>query len=385
MGSDTDGGGRGALCRLVVGMRADTGVLDGTVAAVRDRLPLIAALPAQEVRRHVAALLDAVIDAFAGRTGLDAAAAAAAERLAFDRAVQGVPLVTLLDGVQAGRAYATARLIESARVADLSDVALDALVEIDGYVHELRNRLIDAYRATEADLARSGYDVRVRALRELLHGDPVASVTDAGLDKTRRYHCVVANVTESRQVVPVEAALTASDGIAGIVDGYLCCVTSRLPEPARLTDILLVTSPAAGLDDIAECYRACRTALDAGRRRGLRGPHRLTALAAAVATDSQPRLGRLLAEEYLAPLDPADPFHRLLVETAAVYLDRGRRVAATAAALHVHTNTIKHRLRRFAELTGFDPAPAAGDAPAHDLRWSWSCHVWITGLDSGPT
>jgi PucR family transcriptional regulator, purine catabolism regulatory protein len=43
-----------------------------------------------------------------------------------------------------------------------------------------------------------------------------------------------------------------------------------------------------------------------------------------------------------------------LVETVATFLDEGARWRSTAARLHVHTNTLRYRLRRVEELTGRD-------------------------------
>ncbi|WP_341538463.1 helix-turn-helix domain-containing protein [Streptacidiphilus pinicola] len=37
-------------------------------------------------------------------------------------------------------------------------------------------------------------------------------------------------------------------------------------------------------------------------------------------------------------------------------MERDRRTEAAAHALHIHPNTLAYRLRRFAELTGRDPA-----------------------------
>ncbi|WP_131762683.1 helix-turn-helix domain-containing protein, partial [Actinomadura fibrosa] len=84
-------------------------------------------------------------------------------------------------------------------------------------------------------------------------------------------------------------------------------------------------------------------------------------------------LGRLLADGLLGGLDPADPFHRELAGTALAHLDHGGRVAATAAALHVHANTVKYRARRFQELTGrplLDPSGGAAVARAAHLWWA---------------
>jgi len=47
-----------------------------------------------------------------------------------------------------------------------------------------------------------------------------------------------------------------------------------------------------------------------------------------------------------------------LVETLASYLESGRSLEAAARALFVHPNTVRYRLRRIAQLSGWDPTDA---------------------------
>ena len=382
MGDSAD---RPVLRGLIERLRADPGTVDGAVAAVRRQSPLVGRLPEAQVRHHVAALLDVVAAAFS-KGALDGAApedgelgesVAVAERLAFDRAIQGVPLAALLDGFQAGRVYALSRLIEEARTAHATDELFDALGELDAYSHELRNRLIDAYRSREAELDRSGYAARVRALRDLLHGDPAAAPPEALLSPGRRYHCLIADITDPQRAVPAEAVLASGGGVSGFVDGRLCGVSPGLPALERVADLLVVATPAVPIAELADAYRAATAAMAAARAEGLRGLHTVTSLAIPAAVHAQPHLGAYLAMELLARLDAKDAFHRLLAQTALAYLAHGRRTDATAASLHVHPNTVKHRLRRFAALTDFDETPESFDTLEHTVRWWWALRAWL--------
>jgi hypothetical protein len=372
-----DPAGRAALEGLVSRMRADPAVLAGVVAAARAKSPPVAALPLREVRRHIAALLGCVADAFTAASGLGESVAAA-ESLAHERAVQGVPLAALLDGFQAGRVHVLLKLTELARAAAVpAETLIDALVELDSYTNELQNRIIHAYRAAELSFARTGDAVRAAALRDLLHGDNVARPADVGLDDSRRYHCLIADVTDPRQAPRIEAALAPAGGMAGFVDGYLCCLATRLPPAGKIVDIAVVASPPALPGELAMSYRVCAAALASARLRGLRGLHLVTELATVVAMDAYPQLAAMLAGQFLAGLDAAKEYHRLLARTAASYLDHGCHADATAAALHVHPNTVKHRLRRFAELTGFDVAGRPGGSPAQTWQWWWALDGWL--------
>ncbi len=45
-----------------------------------------------------------------------------------------------------------------------------------------------------------------------------------------------------------------------------------------------------------------------------------------------------------------------LLDTLTTYLEQGSSLEATARMLFVHPNTVRYRLRRVAELTGYTPS-----------------------------
>jgi sugar diacid utilization regulator len=184
-------------------------------------------------------------------------------------------------------------------------------------------------------------------------------------------------VTDPTQLRRVETIMTPAEGVSGLVDGYLCGVTATLPSERAVLDALVVAAPATPPDKLAEQYRLCAAALAVARTRGLRGIRPLTELAVGVALDAHPRLGGMLAAERCGKLDPEDEFHRLLAGTAVTYLEHGSRVDLAAVALHVHPNTVKHRLRRLGELTTFDTPPPAEDTLTHTLAWWWALRTWL--------
>jgi hypothetical protein len=374
-----DRAGRAALEDLIGQMRRDPGLLDAVVRAAREKSVPVAALPVAEVRRHIAALLESVADAFAESKGLGEGVEVA-DSLAFERVLQGVPLAALLDGFQAGRAAVFRTLTEQAlRSAVAPETLIESLVELDSYTTELQNRIIHTYKSAELSLVTTGYAVRVQALRGLLHGDRAADAADAGLDESKRYHCLIADVTDPRQASRIEAVL---GGTAGFVDGHLCCLAPRLPPAEKLAEklaeVTVVASAAQPPRQLAAAYRVCRAALASARQRGLHGLHQVTELAALIAVDAYPQLGAMLADRFLAGLDPAKDFHRLLARTALAYLDHGCHADATAAALHIHPNTVKHRLRRFGELTGF---AGPGEPVTAAMRWWWALDAWLHERD----
>lgn len=64
---------------------------------------------------------------------------------------------------------------------------------------------------------------------------------------------------------------------------------------------------------------------------------------------------RTLVEQAFAPLRDAGGS---LLETLAAHVEHGRSLEAAARVLYVHPNTVRYRLRKVAEVTGWDPLDA---------------------------
>ncbi|SNS54122.1 helix-turn-helix domain-containing protein [Actinomadura mexicana] len=367
--------------RLLIEHTDDPVLLEATVRAARGRSELVAALPEEETRRHTRALVHGVLAALEdGRPSEEVLAAA--ERLGSDRARQGVPVAAFLDGFQAGRAHLVRALVADGRRMGVPDAALlDGVTRIDEITTALVRRMVHAHRVAELEMARTVREGRLQMLRQLLHGESVPVL--APLDPRAAYHCVVSDVSDPAVAGRLESALTAAGpGLCGLVDGRLAALVARLPGPrapvAGPPGPLLVAAPPARPGEIAPMYALGRRALRAGAAAGLTGMRELADLALLTATEAEPELGGLLAGTLLPGLDPGEPFHRDLAETALAYLDHGGRIEPTAAALHVHGNTVKYRIRRFQELAGRPLlAPGAGAAVSRSANWWWALHRWL--------
>lgn len=61
---------------------------------------------------------------------------------------------------------------------------------------------------------------------------------------------------------------------------------------------------------------------------------------------------RQLASDVYGPLAAGD---RVLLDTVSTYLDTGGSIEATAREMFIHPNTVRYRLRRAADVTGYSP------------------------------
>ncbi|EOM74775.1 PucR family transcriptional regulator [Rhodococcus rhodnii] len=73
----------------------------------------------------------------------------------------------------------------------------------------------------------------------------------------------------------------------------------------------------------------------------------------------RPGDGRRQLAQLLSPLDKSPD----LIRTLEVHISHDLNRQRTARQLHVHANTVDYRLKRIAELTGFDPTRASGLRP----------------------
>ncbi|TDC73379.1 PucR family transcriptional regulator [Micromonospora sp. KC606] len=373
----------GALLR---GLVADAATIEEVVGAARANSPEVARLPPAEVRRQVTILLDCGLTALEERVDPSEQDFAEARRLGADRAAQGISVAGLLRGVQAGRDRAVELVVRHGRTAGIPDeVLLEGLLTIGRYAAALERAVVDGHRHAERDLARAGQEPRTRLIRRLLLGGPVTPTTEElirfGLRAEGSYHCLVADGDDPVRAHALARRLARHGAVVGTVEDRLAGLAPRLPPADRLDPaVLLVAAPAGPLDRAPQMYGLCLAALRVAARQGRHGLLDVTELAGETALAAQSALAELLGATLLAALDPADGFHRELAATALTWLDHGQRLDQAAAALHVHPNTVRYRLRRLRELTGFPPTPTgegAGSWPVLEiLRWWWALRSW---------
>ena len=128
-------------------------------------------------------------------------------------------------------------------------------------------------------------------------------------------------------------------GIAASAPAARPGLTVGIAPPTRLESL-----PGA----FAQASRALQTALAFGQE----GVFSLADLSIRPAILADDALGDAFAARLLEPLEPLGRLGAELAGTLRVFLEEGMRIEETARALHVHPNTLRHRLRRFEEATG---------------------------------
>lgn len=132
-----------------------------------------------------------------------------------------------------------------------------------------------------------------------------------------------------------------------------------------------VAAPCA-LGDVASALPAAVAALDLSRRRGAPATHRdLVSFDGLLDQQPSSRL-RPFAETLLVPLAEHDRDHgTALILTLRAFLGGDGSIGRTAHELHLHPNSLRHRLKRIGELTGADPRIFADRVALAVGLWAW--------------
>ncbi|MEU1511738.1 helix-turn-helix domain-containing protein [Streptomyces sp. NPDC005811] len=361
------------------GMADDPDVYGELARAARSRSPELSRLTEEATRSHVTAVLRAAAPWFTApeQAGpVDEQDFTAALLLGADRAVQGVPMTVVLRGVQAALARVAEIVVDRCRSAGVPDrVLLSVVLRLQEYGAAVERQVIHGYRAAEHDAPRALGAVRTRLLHQALLGEVAPRAEElarAGIraDAEGRYHCLVA--------APARAdAVRSAQGATVPLDGRTVGLGPRPPEAGELApEALVVVAPAVTLPELPGVYRLLVRAVDLGRQQSLHGLYDVTDFAGRIALTEQPYLGALLSRRLLGELDPADAFHRQLALTALAFLDNGRRLDQTAAALFTHPNTVRYRLGRLRQITSASLTDGDG-GPLAALHWWWALTAWL--------
>jgi hypothetical protein len=250
-------------------------------------------------------------------------------------------------------------------VAQIED-ELDAVVE--GICDRIREEIPDFRRLPRATLARAvrgNVSRALAALRELR--DPTEDELEQAREEQQRRDAFVFailtgtldpdelrresatfGVDPEREYIPFRArGRLKPDGMSIALDHDVAGLTTSAPSPPA--GVTVGFAAPARLEALptgfAHASRALQTALAFGQT----GAFSLADLSIRPAILADEALGDAFAERHLAPIRGLG---MELEDTLRTYLDLGMKIDETARTLHVHANTLRHRLRRFEEATG---------------------------------
>jgi hypothetical protein len=282
-----------------------------------------------------------------------------------DRAAEGMPLEDLLHAYRLG-----GRLAWEAMVAAAGPTEQQALPSLAGLVMEYLDGVSSAVANSYLEERQHLVSEEERRLRTLLDALVSALPLDAGLqnlmerlrfpaaeayrpfaamlpDSTARAHSQLAARLRDRGLL----AVTEGIRVAGLAVPERGAALLDAPDPRAV----LVEGEVTPRNQLAAALEEVRLAADVAQRLGRTGLLDLPAMAPELLLARSPRLAAVIRNRALEPLRPV-PGRRApdLIETLRVLFEERLDRRRTAAALHVHPNTLDYRLRRVQELTGLD-------------------------------
>ncbi|MFF9348523.1 PucR family transcriptional regulator [Streptomyces sp. NPDC014734] len=377
-------------------LRARVPALTGRVVArLLADLPVYADLPREEISGDIADIVQHNLRLFADvveyRRPATEAELAQQRDSAAQRAEEGVPLDAILTAYQVGTAMCWQETAKGALPGDLPAV-LEIMERIMVLQRQLTSAVSNAYLEAHRILDSQEHDGRHALLSALLAGESLDRFTRAtGPRPAARYLALTlalaphpdeqgqspgpgAGVAARRKIRRVRSVLdrfagapvlTALDTSGGTV---LLPAPEPLPwhGPDGLCALVDEAARAAGVPVSAAAETAEPEAVPAAVARN-------TEIVDLVARTGRPpglyRLADVLLEYQLSR--PSEALHGLaqllapleakpeLLQTLETYLELGLDRRTTAAALHIHPNTVDYRIRRIDRLTGLSPSRPA--------------------------
>jgi PucR C-terminal helix-turn-helix domain len=342
-----------AVGRLVTDIEAELDLLvDGIVVRIRDEVPDFRRLPATTLARAVRGNVGRALAALHDLRPPTPDELERAAQVGRERAEQGLSVDAVLHAYRISISAVWSRFGELARERGTNVTSVlafsetlwlwgDAVMEVVGQAH----------REVELQLAREEQQRRDAFVLAVLLGTiDVAELSREsggyGLDPEREYVAFRARALEGGAT----PRRIASDGLTTALDHDLVGLSAQATTP--LPGVVVGVGPPARLAALPAAFAMASRALQTALAFGQEGVFSLADLSIRPAILADEALGAAFTGRHLEPLQALGRLGAELEDTLRVWFEQEMRIEETAKALHVHSNTLRHRLRRFEETTG---------------------------------
>lgn len=358
---------------------ADLGDRSLAVARVlRERVGAYAAIPVEELTAGISVSIAAGMAALRLRRDPSEAELAQIDGVAEARAHQAVPLAAVLQAYHEG-----AHAVWETLAADALDHGTSSTVLLEGaqrlwrWTDLVTVQAASAHQRAGIELVRHDQQRRTEFLHALLFGGAAPEQLREQsaayrLSMERRYLPFQAQAgpgvdpVELQRRLAADGSLPDQPALIGLIEGSLAGILAQPPE-LRGVAATVALGPATELPGVPGSFLLACRALRAAVGFCLPGVHRAEDLALLTAVSSEDFVGVCLARRYLAPMVALRGAADQVEQTLHDFLASGMSVERAARAGFVHPNTVRHRLRRFEEVTGADLTRS------EDLVGVWWC------------
>jgi hypothetical protein len=330
--------------------------IDGLVARtgdrIREEIPEFRRVPVDALGRAIRGNVQRALTALRDLRPPTDAELEQAAAIGRERAEQGLTVDAVLHAYRISISSVWSRFGEVARERGADVASVLAFSEtLWLWADAVMDIVASAHREVELEQAREEQQRRDAFVLALLTGTLSAAElrrdsATHGLDADRDHVPFRARARGHRAA----AALTGDGGLVITLDRDLAGIAPRSPEP--VPGVACGVGPPARLADVAASFAVASRALQTAVAFGQEGTFSLADLSIRPAILADEPLGDAFAARYLEPLDALGRMGAELDTTLRAWFDQEMRIEETAKVLHVHPNTLRHRLRRFEEVTG---------------------------------
>lgn len=237
----------------------------------------------------------------------------------------------------------------------------------------------NVFQSIESENAPADARRKTEFLRSLMTGAATPGEIEAyGLDGAAAYLAFAARA-EAAARANLERSLAHAAAVHGVIGRDVVGVLQSRPALEGI-DAVVGVGGAAPLNELEEPFTRATRALETAWAFGMRGVFDLGDLGTLPAILSEPEIGRSLHDRYLKPLHGRGDVGEVLIDSLRVFFENDLSVDVAAAKLVVHSNTLRHRLRRFEKITG---ANLRSQSQLEEIRWALRWHVVSRGEHRG--
>ena len=344
--------------RLVDDIESELGVLvPRIVERIRQEIPDFRQLPADALGQAVEGNVTRALDALRGVRAPTADELERAAAVGRERAEQGLAVDAVLHAYRISVSAVWSRFGEVARERGADVASVLAFSEtLWRWTDAVMDVVAIAHRDVELQQARDEQQQRDAFVLALLDGtlDAAELSRDGaaqGLDPEREYVAFRARSSDGAPLARrVAMALSGDEGLVASLGHDLVGISTR--PPVAMAGVVAGLGPPARPAGLPTAFAVASRTLQTALAFGEEGVFTLSDLSIRPAILADDTLGDAFASRYLEPLSGMGRLGAELEMTLRAWFDHGMRIEETAKALHVHPNTLRHRIRRFEEATG---------------------------------
>jgi PucR C-terminal helix-turn-helix domain len=337
--------------------RIDT-VVERTVQRAKHALSAYADVSADDLRDGIVADLGRALAALMEERELTEADRASMSRIGDARAQEGIPLEAMLQVYRFTIDEIFNGLWEAA---DEGVVPAEAVLRITRLIWRYADPMMDvavqAYRRRELQQAVADSQNRTALVLRLLLSagdlDPASRDIDPGLDPNAEYVAIRARPSRGQRDLLLELGTPGAieGGAVAPYEGGVIGYARRGPSQCHDPEAIIGVGPPGPLSQLPHSFTVASRIVETATAFGYRGIHTIDALAFEAIARAETTITTQFIDRFIAPCEPDTTAGRELLDTVGALLDHELSVERAAAALFVHPNTVRNRLRRFEQLT----------------------------------